>query len=284
MTAVLLSLGAALAYGLSDFVGGLCGRRTSAWSVAVLAGVGGGLLLVVVAAVEGTTPGGGHLLWGAVAGVGNGFGTAFLYRGLSAGRMGVVAPVSGVTAAVLPVAVGVAAGERPSALVWLGIVVALPAIWLVAREPGSPPASRTGSAVRPGSGLPDGVLAGLGFGTLFAALAQVPDGAGLWPLVVSQLVGAVVVVGIATVLAQDWLPRHPAAWGGGAAGLLGALATLGFLLATHHGLLTVSAVLTSLYPAGTVLLAALVLREHIHRAQLVGLALCALTVTFVATG
>lgn len=134
------------------------------------------------------------------------------------------------------------------------------------------------------SGLGDGVLAGLGFGTLFAALAQVTDDAGLWPLAVSQLVGVVVVVAVATVLRQRWRPDHPAAWGGAAAGTLGGLATLAFLVSTHHGLLTVSAVLTSLYPAGTVLLAALVLKEHIHRAQLVGLALCAVTVTFVAAG
>jgi drug/metabolite transporter (DMT)-like permease len=277
--AVVLALGAALSYGLSDFIGGVCGRRASAWSVAALAGVGGGVFTTMAAVVDGTPPGSGPLLWGAAAGIGNGFGTAFLYRGLSSGRMGVVAPVSGVTAAVLPVAVGVLSGERPALLVWLGIAVALPAIWLVARTPvASPPA---GSAR---SGLLDGILAGLGFGALFAALAQVPDAAGLWPLAVNQLVGVAVIVAVATVLGQDWVPRQRAAWGGLVAGSLGGLATLGFLLSTHHGLLTVTAVLTSLYPAATVVLAAVLLREHIHRAQLVGLLLCAVTVSCVAAG
>jgi drug/metabolite transporter (DMT)-like permease len=276
--AVVLALGAALSYGLSDFVGGLCGRRTSAWSVAALAGVGGGVFTIVAAAAEGTPPGAGPLVWGAVAGIGNGFGTAFLYRGLSSGRMGVVAPVSGVAAAVLPVAVGVLSGERPAVLVWLGVAVALPAIWLVARTPESADVGATRS------GLLDGVLAGVGFGALFAALAQVPDDAGLWPLAANQLVGVAVILVVASALRQDWVPRHRAAWGGAAAGALGGLATLAFLQSTHHGLLTVTAVLTSLYPAATVLLAAVLLKEHIHRGQLVGLLLCAVTVSCVAAG
>jgi drug/metabolite transporter (DMT)-like permease len=95
----------------------------------------------------------------------------------------------------------------------------------------------------------------------------------------------VIVVAIAaTALRAPWLPRHAAAWGGALAGLLGAVATWAFLLATHHGLLTVSAVLTSLYPAFTVLLAALVLREHVHRLQAWGLALCGVAVVLVALG
>lgn len=282
MTTILLALGAAIGYGVSDFVGGVCGRRATAWSVAATAGVGGAVFTVVLALVDGTTPSGEHLLWGAVAALGNGFGTAFLYRGLAAGRMGVVAPVSGVVSAVLPVVVGVLAGERPAPLAWAGIVVALPAIWLVAHEPSEGlPMAATGARR---SGLVDGVLAGIGFGALFAALGQVPDSAGYWPLVVSLVGGSITVVVIAVVLRQDWVPRQPAAWGGAAAGLLGALATYAFLVSTQQGLLTISAVLTSLYPASTVVLAALVLREHVHRTQLVGLALCGVTVVCVALG
>ena len=106
-------------------------------------------------------------------------GGAFLYRGLAAGRMGVVAPVSAVGAAILPVAVGVTTGERPELLVWLGIAAAVPGIWLVSREPGG-----DGSLA---AGLVDGVLAALGFGLLFAAIGQVPDGAGYWPLALAQV-------------------------------------------------------------------------------------------------
>jgi drug/metabolite transporter (DMT)-like permease len=211
--------------------------------------------------------------------VGNGFGTAFLYRGLASGRMGVVAPVSGVGAVLVPVAVGVVTGERPDLSVWLGVVLALPAIWLVSSEP-----STTVESVPDGSGVLDGVLAGLGFGALFAALAQIPAEAGFLPLALNQLVAGAVVVLVALSLRQDWVPRSRWALGGALSGALGALATGLFQVATHHGYLSVASVITSLYPAFTVLLAALLLRERVHRAQGLGLGLCAMSVALVAAG
>ena len=217
--------------------------------------------------------------WGLAAGVGNGFGTAFLYRGLASGRMGVVAPVSGVGAVLVPVAVGVATGERPAPLVWIGVVLAIPAIVLVSREP-----VRALDEPAPGSGLVDGILAGLGFGFLFAALGQIPESAGFLPLALNQLVAAVVIVLVALALRQDWVPRDRWALGGIISGALGALATGLFQVATQQGYLSVAAVITSLYPAFTVLLAALVLREPVHRAQAVGLGLCAGAVVLVALG
>lgn len=276
---VLLSLLSAMAYGLGDFVGGVASKRANPWSVALVAQLGGAALILLVTVVTGGSPTGQDLLWAAVAGIGNGFGTAFLYRGLSSGRMGVVAPVSGVGTAVVPVAVGVLAGERPEALVWTGIALALPGIWLVAREPvaGVPGAPR-------GNGLTDGILAGLGFGSLFAALAQIPEEAGFLPLAVNQLVACAAVIVVATALHERWVPREPAAAAGLVPGALGALATGAFLVATQGGYLTVTAVIASLYPAFTVLLAATVLREHVHRAQVLGLGLCAVAVTLVATG
>jgi drug/metabolite transporter (DMT)-like permease len=250
--AVLLALLGAALYGVSDFIGGIFGKRATPWAVAA----------TLLALYNPGDPDAADLAWGAAAGVGSGIGTAILYRGLSSGRMGVVAPVSGVLAVVLPVVVAVVTGERPGPLVWLGIVSAVPAIWLVAREPDL--GAATGSV---GSGARDGVLAGIGFGALFTCLGQVPDGAGLWPLVLNQLVGVVVVALAASLLGATWVPHQAAAWGGLLAGVLGGEATTAFLLATHHGLLSVSAVLTSLYPAFTVLLTALVLRERVHGIQ-----------------
>jgi drug/metabolite transporter (DMT)-like permease len=277
--AVLLALLGAASYGVSDFIGGIYGKRASAWAVAATGSLGGAAVALVLALVHPGDPTAADLAWGAAAGVGMGTGTAFLYRGLASGRMGVVAPVSGVLAVILPVVVGVVTGERPGPLVWLGILAAVPAIWLVAREPdaGVP----TGPS---GSGARDGVLAGLGFGALFACLGQVPDGAGFWPVVLDQVVGIVVIAIAATLLGAVWIPRESAAWGGALAGALGGVATTAFLLATHHGLLSVSAVLTSLYPAFTVLLAAVVLREHVHRLQAWGLGLCGVAVVLVALG
>ena len=127
-------------------------------------------------------------------------------------------------------------------------------------------------------------MAGLGFGSLFAALAQIPDAAGFLPLALNQLVAAAVVVLAATLLRAGWVPRSRSAAAGAATGALGALATGAFLLASQQGLLTVTSVLASLYPAVTVVLAATVLREHVHRTQAVGLVLCGVAVAFVAAG
>jgi drug/metabolite transporter (DMT)-like permease len=278
MITVLFSLGAALAYGLSDFLGGVISRRTSVWPVAMLACAGAGLGTLVLACTVPGTPTGSDIAWGLLAGVGSGVGTAFLYRGFAKGRMGVVAPVSAVGAALLPAAIAVLTGERPSMLVWVGIVAALPGIWLVSREPAADAAG--GRA----AGFLDGILAGAGFGVLFAALGQVPDGSGYWPVMAAQIVSLISVVVAALLLGGDPRPRQAESWWGLAAGLLATLAVVCFLLATHEGLLSVAAVLTSLYPAFTVLLATLLLGERLHRSQSIGLALCAVSVACVAAG
>ncbi len=277
---ILLSLLAAATYGSADFLGGLFSRRVSPWTIAFVAQVGGALVVAVVALIAGGDPTGADLAWCLLAGLGNGFGTAFLYRGLSAGRMGVVAPLSGVGAALLPVVVAGLGGERPGAVVWLGVLVAMPAIWLVAREP----TSVEGRGGAGATGALDGALAGLGFGTLLASLAQITESAGLLPLALNQLVGGAVIAVIATALRQPWWPREGRAALGVASGVLGATATGLFLVASQGGFLTITAVVTSLYPAVTVLLAAVLLRERIRRAQGGGLALCALAVVLVAVG
>jgi drug/metabolite transporter (DMT)-like permease len=274
---VLLSLLAAASYGLSDFNGGWLSKRISAWTVALAAQCGGVLATLVIALPADARPSGTDLAWALLAGLGNGFGTAFLYRGLSAGRMGVVAPVSGVGAAFLPVVTGVLIGERPGLIVWLGIALAFPAIWVVAREPSSSDAAAS-------AGCRDGVLAGLGFGTLFVALSRVSEDAGLLPLALNQAVGGVVIVAVAVALRQPWLPRERRAALGLGSGVLAALATWLFMVASRGSHLTVASVVVSLYPAFTVLLAALVLRERVHGAQAIGLAMCAVSVALVAAG
>ncbi|HET6626068.1 MAG TPA: EamA family transporter [Nocardioidaceae bacterium] len=292
--AILLALLSALAYGLSDFVGGFLSRRTTAWAVAVVAQLSSTICTLAVALFAGGSPTSQDFMWAVVAGAASGVGTGFLYRGFSAGRMSVVAPVSAVGAALVPVLAGTFGGERLSLLVWCGIGFALPGIWLVSSSTGELPASGdgpdgSGGATTPrrastAEGLLDGVLAGLGFGSLFAALGQVPDEAGLWPLAATQAVSIPSVILLAVGLRAAWVPRGRTVWWALLAGPLGASATGAFLLATHSGFLTVAGVLASLYPATTVLLAALVLHEKIHRAQGVGLGLCALAIVLVAGG
>lgn len=288
--AVVLALCAAIAYGLSDFVGGLVSRRTTAWAVAVVGQCSATCCTALIAAFVAGSPVARDFGWAVLAGVASGVGAGFLYRGFAAGRMSVVAPVSAVGSALVPVLAGTAGGERLSLLVWLGIALAFPGIWLVSsgEDPtASPAAPNPGLARRRlplADGLVDGILAGLGFGVLFAALGQVPAAAGLWPLATAQLVSIPAVVLLATGLRAAWLPRGRTVWWALLAGPLGATATGAFLLASQQGFLTVSGVLVSLYPATTVLLAALVLGEHIHRAQGVGLGLCAVAIGMVAGG
>ena len=174
----------------------------------------------------------------------------FLYRGLSTGRMGVVAPVSGVGAAFVPVVTGFLIGERPGLVVGVGIALAFPAIWFVAREPSA-------STSATSAGFLDGVLAGLGFGTLFVALSRVSEDAGLLPLALNQAAGGVVIVAVAIALRQPWVPRERRAALGLSSGVLAALATWLFMVASRGNHLTVASVVVSLYPAFTVLLAAM---------------------------
>jgi uncharacterized membrane protein len=281
--AILLALYSALAYGLSDFVGGLVSRQVSAWPVAVVGQLSATVCTVAAAFSVSGAASSADLLWALLAGLGSGVGTGFLYRGFSAGRMSVVAPVSAVGAALVPVAAGALGGERPSLVVWTGIALALPGIWLVSSEAGElPPGSVPRASLA--EGLLDGVLAGLGFGVLFAALGQVPQQAGLWPLALSQAVSLPVLVVLAVGLGAAWVPRRRRAWWALLAGPLGASATLAFMMAAQHGFLTVAGVLSSLYPAATVLLAALILKERVHRAQGVGLGLCLVAIGLVAGG
>jgi len=282
--AILLALFSAFAYGLSDFVGGLVSRRVSAWPVAVVGQLSATACTVAVAFVVEGSPTSADLAWALLAGVGSGVGTGFLYRGFAAGRMSVVAPVSAVGAAVVPVVVGAVGGERLSLVVWTGIVVALPGIWLVSSTVEELPDGAVKPRASLAEGVLDGVLAGLGFGVLFAALGQVPEEAGLWPLALAQAVSLPAVIVLAVSLGAAWLPRRRATWWALLAGPLGASATGAFLLATQSGYLTVAGILASLYPASTVLLAALILHEKVHRAQGVGLGLCALAIALVAGG
>ncbi|WP_370188444.1 EamA family transporter [Aeromicrobium sp.] len=278
--AVLLSLLSALSYGVSDFLGGLFSKRSGPWQTAVVGQTSSTVCTVAVALFIAGDPVGSDWVWGVVGGAGSGVGAAFLYRGLAGGRMSVVAPLSAVVCALLPVAVGLVTGDRPSALALAGIVVAFPAIALVSRVVEEDAASQAAHR----GGVVDGVVAGLGFGVLFVALGQVRDDAGLWPLAVAQGAAAVVVVLLAVALREAWVPRDRLAWRAVVMGPLGATATTAFLLATREGLLSVVSVISSLYPATTVLLATLVLKERIQAWQGVGLALAASAVTLVALG
>jgi uncharacterized membrane protein len=208
------------------------------------------------------------------SGLAGGVGTLVLYRGLARGQMSVVGPLSAVGAAVVPVAAGVALGERPSLLSVAGVLVALPAIVLVAAS-----GSVRGKL---GEGLLDGLAAGLAFGILFIGLAQAGRNAGLWP-VASELTGTLLITLAIAVKTREPL-RIPLRTAGlpvlvGASGMA---ATLAYFYATHFSMLAIAAVLVSLYPGATVLLARTLLHERFTPAQRAGLGLCALAIAAIA--
>lgn len=293
MITVLLGLLAAVTYGASDFLGGRAATRAPVIRVGVVMQATSLVLIVPVAFLVSPTPQlgagfGSALGWGAVSGLGGALGTLALYRGLSRARIAVVAPLSGVIAAALPVAGALLTGERPSILTSVGAVIGLPAVWLIAGGGAADPAA---AAVRRPSGVVDGLIAGLGFGLLFFALDRAGGDHGLWPVVTGQG-SALMIMTIALAVtfgrgrtsgvrpgpAGSWWP-----WAA-AAGVLAIVANGSFFLATTGGLLTVAAVLTSLYPAATVALARLVLDERIARRQGLGLALAAAAVVLITLG
>lgn len=282
MLAVALALVSALSYGLADFVGGILSKTRSVWSVAAASQITSATAMAVVGLLAPGDPGPADFAWGAAAGLGGAVGVVFLYRGLSRGRMGVVAPISGTGAALVPVVVGIASGEEPAALAWVGIALAFPAIYLIPKVAPADELSEGGPATVSGAG--DGLIAGLGFGALFALIAQVDEGSGFLPLALMQLVICATVVVAATTLRQPWVPRGPRVLPVFAFGLLGSTAGVTFLLATREGLLTVVSVIASLYPAATVAMAAIFLGERIGRLQIVGLALAAAAVVLITVG
>lgn len=274
--AIVLSLLSALAYGISDFLGGMFSKRSGPWQVGFVGQSSSTVANLVIGFALGSAAVGADWAWAAAAGIGGGAGTAFLYRGLAGARMGVVAPLSAVGTALLPLTVGLAQGDRPSPLAVVGVLCAFPAIWLISTVVEKDPSHR--------GGVLDGILAGIGFGFLFVCLGQVREEAGLLPLALTQTISVLAIVTIAVSLGQAWVPRDRLAWRAVVMGPLGAAATGCFVYATHYGLLSIVAVISALYPAGTVVLATLVLRERIHLWQGVGLALAAVAVSLVALG
>jgi len=285
---VILGLAAALLYGGSDFAGGLTSRKLGALPVNVVgSSVAAALAWMALLAAGGPGPTVHAVAWGLASGLGGGIGTTMLYRGLARGQMSVVGPVSAVAAAGVPVAAGIAMGERPTVLALAGVLVALPAIVLVAAS-GSASGSASGLARGlTGAGLTDGLAAGAAFGFMFIGLAQaghVPgsQGAGLWPVASEQTGSLLLVLALAV---RSRVPLRPAIRAAGWPALVGASgmsATLLYFYATHVSMLATAAVLVSLYPGVTVLLARVVLHERFSPVQRAGLSLCTLAVVAIA--
>lgn len=261
----LLALASAVLYGAADFLGGLASKRTSTLVVAFVSQAAGMLLLAAMLPwLPGGPPTRPDVLWGALAGLGGGIGVGLLYRGLAVGTMAVVAPTTALFAALIPVAVAFALGERPAAGAVLGMLLAAVAIVLASRPSNSETPTED---ARRGLGL--AVASGVAIGVFFLALARTGTNAGLWPLLAARVVSAGLFGGAIA------LRRVPLSLGGAtsailAAGAVDMLANALYLLASRSGQLSLVVVLASLYPASTVVLARVVLGERLSIWQTAG--------------
>jgi drug/metabolite transporter (DMT)-like permease len=268
-------------YGTGDFFGGLATRRTGPLAVTIVShAVGLGLVLAALPLFPPEVWTMTDLRWGALAGAFGGAGVVFLYWGLAVGPMSVVAPITALTAAVVPVLAGLGMGERPQPVALAGIAAALAAIALVTWPRGTP---GNAPALRPRViGL--SLTAGLGFGVFFIVLDQTSADAGLWPLVGARL-GSLALLGTVAIGARMAIRPAPGSMrlilGAGA---LDMLANVLYLLAVRQGLLAVVSVLAALYPVSTVVLAQLHLSERLQRAQVAGLGTAVLAAAFIAAG
>jgi drug/metabolite transporter (DMT)-like permease len=235
------------------------------------------LVVVALARIEKFPPA-ADLIWGALAGLFGMFGLGFLLRGFATGRMGIVAPVSAVLAAAIPVVFAAFTKGLPRELQLLGFGLALVSIWLLSRP------ERFGG--RP-KGLGMALLAGLGFGIFFTTLDQVSESAVFWPLVAGRLAACTLMVVFALFTHRPVVPPRLVFQPDSPlgllmlAGLLDVVGNLFFLLATQSGRLDVAAVLASLYPAVTATLAWLITREHMARMQVIGVAAAILAIVLI---
>lgn len=277
--AILLALSSALIYGVADWCGGRASRFHPSAIVTLVGQAVSLVLIAVVVIVIGTpAPDAATFAWGLGAGAAGAVGLASLYYGFANGAMTVVAPISAVVGAVLPVGVGLATGERPEGIAYFGIALAIASVALVS--------GAIGERHRPTPRRIIGfaVLAGTGFGVLFVALDRADPDSGLWPLLAARsasvpLLIAIVLVMRVTVGAER---RHvPLAV---VAGGLDMAANVLYLEAVRGGLLSVVAVVSSLYPASTVMLAFAFDRERVNRWQATGMATAAVALVMVTLG
>lgn len=264
LAALALGTASAAVWGAGDFCGGLASKRSPLLGVLVLGSASGLAAVLALALLAGEpAPPATALGWAVAAGAAGSAGLAALYRGLAVGQMAVVAPVSAVLAAALPAAWSAATEGLPPGAKLLGFGLGLAGIWLVARGDDR-------GAAREGAVL--AVLAGLGFGGFMIFMNAGGKGGTFWPLALARATSFALVLASALLRRRPWAPTRGGLGLALLSGLLDAGGNALFVLAGQAGRLDVAAVLASMYPASTVLLAALLLRERVTRPQGAGIA------------
>lgn len=271
-----LGLAAAAAWGAGDFGGGLATRRVPVYGVVLASQITGMVLALVLALALGESfPGGSDLLVCAVAGALGATGITMLYRGLAIGRMGIVAPITGVLAAIIPVIAGFLIEGIPQPLVLLGIVVAVVAVVLVSRV-----ADETGGR----AGLTEALIGGVAIGLFGVAIAFLSEGDLFADLAVIRFVQGVLVVMVVLVTRSAWRPGTSLVPALIAIGVLDTSGNALYLAAVQTGELAIASVLSAMYPVATVILAAVILRERVTRDHTIGIVLAGVAIALIGSG
>jgi drug/metabolite transporter (DMT)-like permease len=266
---------------VSDFVGGLASRRVAALRVVLVSYPVAMVLLTVIALFVGGHVSPPAVLWGSLCGISQAFGVWWFYAALGEGPISVVSPLTAVLVAGVPVGIGLVLGERPTAVAVVGIVLALVAVLLVSREVRDDDPARHRFTAKV-AWLTVG--SGLAFGMNFVMIAQAPVEANVWPLVFARISASAVVIVIALITRNFHAPKGTPLRLALAAGVLDTIANVAMLLALHVSLLSLAGVLMSLYPAATVVLALVVLKEKVTRWQAAGMVLALVAVALIAGG
>ncbi|OLC70752.1 MAG: hypothetical protein AUG04_10865 [Deltaproteobacteria bacterium 13_1_20CM_2_69_21] len=277
--ALIVALLSAAFYGTADFFGGLAARRAPALAATVVAQALG-LVLVAIALplFPAGRPSAVSALWAVGAGVTGGTGVALLYYGLRVGRMSVVAPVTAVCSITIPVLVAIGLGERPGPLGLAGIIVAVASVALISRH--------DDGAARPEArdrSLAIALASGMAIGAFLVCLARAGSASGLWPLLIARATSTLALAAAAGVAKVPLSVPRAALPAAVACGALDVLANALYLIATRAGPLGLVATLTSLYPASTVILARVVLRERLRPVQSLGLACAAAAIVLITS-
>ena len=273
----MFGLAAAAAWGAGDFGGGLVSRRVAVFGVVLVTQLVGMAIAAAIAIIRAEpVPMGMDLVLCVLAGVMGAIGITSLYRGLAVGRMGVVAPVTGVLAAVIPVVAGIVLEGWPPALVLLGIGLAVIAVVLVSRV-------KDERATGP-SGLREALLAGVAIGLFGVVISGIGDGFVFTSLTVMRGTQAVVIVLAILLTRAPWRPPRDALAALVAIGVLDMAGNAFYLLGVQTGALAIASVLSALYPVVTVVLAAVLLGERVTRDHGVGIALAAGAIVCIGVG
>jgi drug/metabolite transporter (DMT)-like permease len=276
LIAFVLAFGSSVSWGVADFLGGLQSRRLPLLNVLVGSQLAGLILIAAIVAIRAEpAPGGDFAVFAALSGLSGVVGLAAFYRGLAVGNMGIVAPISA-TAAVIPLAIGVATGDRPNAAESVGLSLALAGVVLASRE------EMGGGRVARGAGM--AVLSALGFGFFFATIDRASDADVLWAIFVNRITGVSLLLSAAFVLRPPIAVRRADV---SLLALIGALdisANVMFAVASTKGLISLVAVVGSLYPLTTITLARVVLGERPHRVAQLGVAAALVGVVLIAAG